>query len=162
MLRLRVEVASVGGASGREIYMAVDTSRVWIDESCTIGSDCSGTTSVDALSIAQAMVSAGMDDVWVCGYIVGGDLTSANASFDAPFESKTCVLLGPRSSTRDRMSCVAVQLPAGDVRDNLNLVDNESLLGRRVCVKGDIVDKYYGIPGVKNTSEYEFQDVSEL
>jgi hypothetical protein len=47
-----------------------------------------------------------------------------------------------------------VQLPSGDLRDVLNLVDNPGLLGTKVYLKGDIVEAYYGIPGIKNISEY--------
>jgi hypothetical protein len=53
--------------------------------------------------------------------------------------------------------CLSVQLPSGELRDDLNLVDNPGLLGRKVCLKGDIVEAYYGIPGIKNISEYELQ-----
>ena len=108
------------------------------------------------MSVFEARDSAGKDDVWVCGYVVGGDLTSSSASFKSPFESRTNILLGPRSSTVDKSVCLSVQLPAGEVRDALNLVDNPSLLGKRICVKGDIVSAYYGIPGVKNTVEYQY------
>jgi hypothetical protein len=100
---------------------------------------------------------AGEDDVWVSGYIVGGDLTSSSASFQKPFTSRTNIVLGPRSSTTDKSSCMSVQLPTGEIRENLNLVDNPSLLGRKVCLRGDIVDAYYGIPGLKNLIEYELQ-----
>ena len=65
--------------------------------------------------------------------------------------------MGPRSSTSDKSACLSVQLPAGELRDDLNLVDNPGLLGRKVCLKGDIVESYYGIPGIKNISEYELQ-----
>jgi hypothetical protein len=43
-----------------------------------------------------------------------------------------------------------VQLPAGEVREALNLVDNPELLGRKIVVRGDIVDSYYGLTGLKN------------
>ena len=52
---------------------------------------------------------------------------------------------------------MSVQLPAGELRDDLNLVDNPHLLGRKICLKGNIVEAYYGIPGMKNVSEYELQ-----
>jgi hypothetical protein len=100
------------------------------------------------------MSAAGEEDVWVSGYVVGGDLTSSSASFEAPFSSRTCLLLGPRSSTKERTSCISVQLPAGEVREALNLVDNPELLGRKIVVRGDIVDSYYGLTGLKNCSEY--------
>ena len=109
----------------------------------------------DAFTVSQALASLGEEDVWVCGYIVGGDLTSASASFSAPFTSRTNLLLGPRSSTSSRSSCIAVSLPSGSVRDDVNLVDNPNLLGRKICLKGDLVESYYGMPGLKNISDYE-------
>ena len=50
----------------------------------------------------------------------------------------------------------AMQLPAGDVRDALNLVDNPGLLKKKVCLRGDIVGSYYGLIGIKNVSEFFF------
>ena len=111
----------------------------------------------DALTVSQAIASAGLEDVWVCGYIVGGDLSSSAASFEAPFSSRTNILLGSRSSASSRASCLAVSLPSGHVRDDLNLVDNQHLLGRKVCLRGDLVDAYYGLPGLKNVDDYELR-----
>lgn len=160
ILVLRVSVASSGSGTSSEserISVSVDTSRVWVNDSCQIGgSGDKGTDSSDALTVSGAMSSIGEEDVWVSGYIVGGDLTSSSASFDAPFSSKTCLLLGPRSSTKDRASCISVQLPAGDVREALNLVDNPDHLGKKVKIKGDIVSSYYGLTGLKNCSDYSF------
>ena len=160
ILSLGVSVASSGSASGTHtagrITVAVDTSRNWLSDSYVIGRpDDKGSDVSDALTVSQARSSAGSKDVWVCGYVVGGDLTSASASFEQPFESRTNILLGPRSSTTDRKVCLSVQLPAGDVREALNLVDNPDLLGKRLCVKGDLVNAYYGIPGIKNTVDFQ-------
>jgi hypothetical protein len=134
------------------IDVAIDTSRVWLSEEYVLGG---GSKSV--LSISQAYDMVGEEDVMVCGYIVGGDLTSSSASFEKPFSSRTNLLIGPRSSTSEKSSCLSVQLPSGYLRDDLNLVDNPQLLGRKICLRGDIVEAYYGIPGIKNISEYELQ-----
>ena len=45
---------------------------------------------------------------------------------------------------------------SGRIRDALNLVENPGLLGRKVYLKGDIVESYYGIPGIQSISEYSF------
>ena len=165
MLDLKVSVASSGspatGGTGKKgsISVSVDTTRNWMSGHYVIGGDNSdGSAGIrDALTVAEALSSIGDEDVWISGYIVGGDLTSASASFTKPFSSRTNILLGPRSSTSDKSACLSVQLPAGELRDDLNLVDNPGLLGRKVCLKGDIVESYYGIPGIKNISEYELQ-----
>lgn len=146
-------------SSKENITVAVDTSRNWVSESYVIGEGQSGkgNNMSDAFTVSQAIASAGEEDVWVSGYIVGGDLTSSSASFEAPFSSRTNILLGSRSSVSDRSSCLSVSLQSGDIRDGLNLVDNPFLLGRKVCLKGDIVEAYYGLPGLKNLTDFELQ-----
>lgn len=143
------------GLKRDDISISIDTSRVWIEENFIIGEESNGgATSESAISVAQAMSSVGKTDVWVRGYIVGGDLTNTSGAFAAPFESRTNIILGPKSSTSNRTSCLAVQLPSGTVRDKLNLVDNAQLLGKKVSLKGDVVDSYFGLVGVKNVTEY--------
>lgn len=146
-------------SSKENITVAVDTSRNWVSESYVIGEGQSGkgNNMSDAFTVSQAIASAGEEDVWVSGYIVGGDLTSSSASFEAPFSSRTNILLGSRSSVSDRSSCLSVSLQSGEIRDGLNLVDNPFLLGRKVCLKGDIVEAYYGLPGLKNLTDFELQ-----
>lgn len=156
MLSVRVSVPQARPDEGSGMSISIDTSRVWSDVDCIIGDEDAGVDISDALSVAEARESSAKEGVWVCGYVVGGDLTSSSASFEYPFESRTNILLGPRSSTTDRNVCLSVQLPAGDVREALNLVDNPGLLGRRICVKGDLVHAYYGIPGLKNTMDFQY------
>ncbi len=160
ILTLKVNVASSagsssGGDSGR-MSIEVDTLRNWISDTYVIGGGASGGSGAnDAMTVSEALSSVGEEDVWVCGYIVGGDLSSSSASFEKPFAARTNFLLGPRSSTKDKDACLSVQLPSGEIRDALNLVDNPNLLGRKISLRGDIVESYYGIPGVKNIVEYE-------
>lgn len=160
MLVLGVTVAQSAGSGqnmqGERMSVSVDTSRVWLSDSYEIGGEGGkGTGPSEALTVSQAMSSVGEEDVWVSGYVVGGDLTSSSASFSAPFSSRTCLLLGSRSSVTDRASCISVQLPAGEVREALNLVDNPELLGRKISVRGDIVSSYYGLTGLKSCTEYD-------
>ncbi len=158
ILELKVNVASSGGSSvqGGNLSVCVDTLRNWVSDVFTIGGgNGGGDGTYNAMTVAEALSSIGEENVWVCGYIVGGDLSSSSASFDKPFESRTNLLLGPRSSTSDRDACLSVQLPSGAIRNSLNLVDNPDLLGRKVCLKGNIVEAYYGIPGIRYVTEYE-------
>ena len=160
VLDIAVSAASDPDSPSQEsISVAVDTTRHWTSESYIIGEDESdkGDDLSRALTVSQALSSIGSEGVWVSGYIVGGDLTSSSASFDPPFTSRTNIVLGPRSSTEDRDECISVNLPSGSVREKLNLVDNPTLLGRKVCIKGDIVEAYYGIPGLKNVVGFELQ-----
>lgn len=159
ILDLKVGVAS-GNSSGQSgiLSVEVDTLRTWTSDEYIIGGDGGkGGGAYDALTVSEALSSIGEKGVWICGHIVGGDLSSSSASFQKPFESRTNFLLGPRASTDDKEDCLSVQLPSGEIRNALNLVDNPGLLGRKICIKGDVVEAYYGIPGIKNMTEYELQ-----
>ena len=154
LLTLKISV-SENSASSNGIRISLDTSRVWTNETYLLGDEGSkGSSYEDALTVSQALASVGREDVWVSGFIVGGDLTSANASFDPPFKSASNLLLGPRSSATSRDNCIAVQLSAGDVRDALNLAEHPEMLGRLVCLNGDIEDSYYGMTGLKSVSDF--------
>ena len=156
ILRINISASQSSSSDMEEsIRVAVDTTRNWISEDYVIGEGSSSDELIGALIVVQALASAGVENVWVCGYVVGGDLTSSSASFEGPFSSRTNILLGSRASVSDRSSCLSVKLPSGDVRDALNLVDNPSLLGRKVYVRGDIVEAYYGIPGITGITDYE-------
>ena len=150
---------SESSSSAPGITVSVDTTRHWTVEDFVIGQDGNkGTNPDNAYSVAQARSNPGLEDVWVYGYIVGGDLSSSSASFDPPFKSKTNLVLASRSSVTDKASCLSVQLQKGDIRDALNLVDNPDILGMEIFLKGDIVEAYYGIPGLQNITEYRFKD----
>ena len=152
MLTVKVSVAS--GSKGTSVCMSVDTVRTWLNTECVIGEESRSEAS-DVFTVAQAMANISSEDVWVSGYVVGGDLTPTAASFDLPFKSKTNIVLGPRSSTIERDACLSVQLPDGAIRQALNLVDNPDVHRRKVLIKGDIVESYYGMPGIKNISDYQ-------
>lgn len=160
ILTLSISAPSASSSAGG-LKIEVDTARTWLSENFIIGgpdgSGSGGGSMEDALSVADARASAGAEDVWVTGYIVGGNLTSSGMKTTGPFTSKTNIVIGPRSSTTDRSSCLSVQLDQGEIRDELNLVDNPDNLGCRVYLRGDIVDAYYGIPGIKNLSEFELR-----
>lgn len=155
ILTLRVSVASRQDAASKGITIDLDTSRVWTNETYLLGDEGSkGVSYENALTVSQALASVGREDVWVSGFIVGGDLTSANASFGPPFKSASNLLIGPRSTAVSRDNCIAVQLSAGDVRDALNLAEHPEMLGRLVCLNGDIVESYYGMTGLKSVSDF--------
>ncbi len=160
VLEVSVSASGKTGAGSQEqIKVAVDTSRNWLAESYVIGDGSSGKgdDASDALTVSQALESIGEENVWVSGYIVGGDLTSSSASFAPPFSYDTNILLGSRSSASSRASCIAVALPSGYIREEMNLVDNPFLLGRKVLLRGDVVEAYYGMPGLKNLTDFEFR-----
>lgn len=157
---LVLNVSASGGkmSASSGISLQVDTTRYWSTEDYVIGQGSSKGKDINsAYGVGQAASSAGTADVWVYGYIVGGDLSSSSVSFKAPFSSRTNIAISSRSSAGDRNSCMSVQLQKGKIRDALNLVDNPDNLGKEVFLKGDIVESYYGIPGIQNITEYEFK-----
>ncbi len=159
ILTLRVSAAEEEGggqASGR-VSIQLDTSRFWLYEDYTIGGSEGGGSEESSLSVTQARDRAGAQDVWVYGYIVGGDLSSSNCAFEGPFKARTNLVIAAKSSCRDKDACLSVQLAKGDIRDALNLVDQPELLGRQVFLKGDLVEAYYGIPGLQSLSEYRLK-----
>ena len=90
--------------------------------------------------------------------IVGGDLSSSGTKMNtsAPFDSNTHLTIAERSSIKDKASCLSVELKKGDIRDALNLKDHPENLGMQVFLCGDIVEAYYGIPGLKSLTEYDW------
>ena len=168
-----------GSAMSSSISVAVDTAKVWNTESYVIGggeSSGSGSGSgngsgsgsgsggeddpphseIDgAYSVSQAPSHVGEKDIWVFGYIVGGDLSTAGANVKTSKLTKnTHLAIATRSTITAKASCVAVELPKGKVRDALNLVDHPDLIGTRVYLKGNLVTSYFGTTGLKGTSEY--------
>lgn len=109
-------------------------------------------------NISEATTNQGASK-WVTGYIVGvvdgeGKYISTESKFDAPYTIKTNVLLADNADETDYNKCFPVQLPAGVIRDGLNVVDNVALDGQKVTLYGSL-ETYFGKPGMKSTSYFE-------
>ena len=163
VLTLHISAPAEGSVGAGGLSISVDTTKTWKDEDYTIdgpqeggGSGDSGADIAHALSVTQAKSSIGEYNVWVYGYIVGGDLTATGSKMNTgpTFTKNTHIAIASRSSVTDKSSCLSVELKAGAARDALNLVDHPDLVGSRVYVKGSIAEAYFGIPGVKNVTEY--------
>lgn len=157
----RVKISASGhgtvSADGGGIEINLDTLRNWSSEQIEISPDKDKPVTSDEYSVAEASLLAGETDISVCGYIVGGDLSSTRCSFKGPFSSNTNFVIADSATENDRSRCMSVQLAKGDIRNALNLVDNEGNLGRRIVLTGDIVGKYYGIPGIQNISGWHWK-----
>ena len=92
---------------------------------------------------------------WIAGFIVGyiPDKALAEAKFDLPATSATNILIAASATETDYNKCVPIQLPTGDVRSALNLVDNPSNLGKSVKLHGSL-EKYFGVAGLKSVDDY--------
>lgn len=167
VLTLHISAPGSGAVDAGGLTIAVDTTKTWKDESFTIGGGDDaqsgnpggsdpGAEISKALSVSQARSSAGESDVWVYGYIVGGDLTATGSKMNTgpTFTKNTHLALATRSSITEKSACLSVELKSGPLRDALNLVDHPDLVGTRIYLKGDIVEAYFGIPGIKNVSEF--------
>ncbi|GAA0357525.1 5'-nucleotidase C-terminal domain-containing protein [Bacillus horti] len=111
----------------------------------------------DYISVAEA-IENNSGTATVQGYIVG----SMNWNFDGegtPFQA-TNLLLADDASERDRTKILPVQLPQGQLRAALNLVDNPENLGQAVRITGDLA-AYFSQPGLRSPSAYEFVDGQE-
>ena len=168
ILTLNISAPYGGTAATSSITVAVDTAKIWNSESYVLGGggsgsggsgtggdDDSGTGLDSAYSVAQAADHIGEDEIWVFGYIVGGDLSSAGTTVKtSKFTKATHLAIAARSSVTTKASCIAVELPKGPVRDALNLVDHPDLVGSRVYLKGSLVTSYFGTTGLKAVSDY--------
>ena len=170
ILTLNISAPYGGTAATSSITVAVDTAKIWNSESYVIGGggsgsgsgsgssggdDDSGTGLDSAYSVAQAADHIGEDEIWVFGYIVGGDLSSAGTTVKtSKFTKVTHLAIAARSSVTTKASCIAVELPKGPIRDALNLVDHPDLVGSRVYLKGSLVTSYFGTTGLKAVSDY--------
>jgi len=146
-----------GSGAGTSMSIVVDTTRTWDSEDYVVGSSdaAAGSTQASAYGVGQAKEHVGEKEVWVTGFIVGGDLSSSGTgiSFTSPFSSNTHMAIAARSSVTDKSSCMSVQLQKGEFRDLLNLVDHPDMLGAKVYLKGNIVSAYYGIPGIQSITD---------
>ena len=158
ILTVKLSVPVPAELGSPSIQIAVDTTKTWSQYAYEIGGSGGsgdGTEEQDALSVGGAADHIGENGVWVYGYIVGGDLTSAGSSVKTSDITKsTHLALADRSSVTAKASCLAVELPKGSIRDALNLVDHPDLIGTRVCLKGNLVESYFGTVGLKSTSDF--------
>jgi hypothetical protein len=102
---------------------------------------------------AQAVNSG---EGWVKGYIIGtvdGISWYDDSNLIGDFQSSTNIIIADSPDETRLEYCMPVQLPAGEIRDALNLVDNTGNHKKEVMVYG-VLTNYYGVPGVKGTSGY--------
>lgn len=150
-VRLSANISSKSGG----IDIQVDTTREWLSENFVLGGQAGGGIE-DAYDVDTARGHAGEKGVWVWGYIVGIATNTAKFAFEPPFSKNTNLVLGSRASSTDKEHLLSVELKSGAIRDALNLQDHPGLVGQKVWLKGDLVSAYYGIPGLKAPSDYQF------
>ncbi|NLD23095.1 MAG: fimbrillin family protein [Bacteroidales bacterium] len=108
-------------------------------------------------SIAEAQTNQGKKDVWVYGYIVGSFTGNSVKSFTSDVSSAkhSVIAISDTKYEVNTDAILPVELPAGKVRDALNILNNPSNIGRKIKVKGSL-EKYYSAPGLKGPKEFTF------
>lgn len=145
------------GVALSNIALATDNAVSLTVESTTVGG---GDKPYFTVADVQASSMTG-DDVTVRGYIVG----YANSAFSAKgvcFTSQGCkiytnVVLADDKNEKLWSNCIPVQLPSGAVRNQANLIDNPSHLGKLVEFDGGLYE-YFSHPGIKYTSAFRIID----
>ena len=116
------------------------------------GSSTSGSSKQNPLSVAQAKNASGNN--YVKGYIVGyvdGMTLASGATFAVPSNAETEILLADSPDETNSDNVFPVQLPAGDVRNALELSAHPDYLKQEVLLYGSL-EKYFGAQGMKSTS----------
>ena len=93
----------------------------------------------------------------VTGYIVGAvnNAPETGSQFGTDATIATNILISDNPDTNDYTECLIVQLPSGDIRSALNLVDNPDNYKKQVKITGS-VEKYFKVAGLKSVTAYEF------
>ena len=115
----------------------------------------------ETLSVAEAIAlydaNNAQPNVRVKGFIVGyidGKSIEDGATFgNSGNVSNTNLMIADDANETDYTKCLAIQLPAGNVRDALSLQQHPENLGKEVSLLGSL-EKYFGTYGLKSISEY--------
>lgn len=152
------------GVSGTKYISTMATSVVAADGST--GGDKEEeeeTPSIEGtITVAQLIQKHNAGDtgeVVVSAYIVGtseAGKSKFTPIFGTENASNTNIIIADNPNETDASKCIPVQLPKGEVREKLNLVDNPGNLGKKVTLTGKI-EKYFGIAGLRDTSAYKFE-----
>lgn len=132
----------------------------WVGEAPVPSESKTYGTAEAPISCAEllAIPCVGTNYAYLQGYIVGaipdGGMDLSKAVFGTTGVAKTMVLVGPSADCKNVSLCVPVALPAGEIRDAINLGDNAGNLGKALMVKGSY-EKYFGVGGIKSVTEYK-------
>lgn len=110
--------------------------------------------------IADDIISMGIEtsdgnSYWVKDYIVGA-IETGNYTYlyTSTPDVSTNIILSSNVDTNTDEECIPIQLPAGAVRNGLNLADNPGNYKQEVLMYGTL-EKYFQKPGVKNVTYAE-------
>jgi hypothetical protein len=110
----------------------------------------------DPFNVAAAVSNNSGDNVWVEGYIIGVMETTADPfapAWTPPFSTNSNIIIADQAEERNLGNALIVQLPVGEVRNALNLVQHSGNLGKQVKIMGDL-STYFGQAGMRNARGY--------
>lgn len=113
-----------------------------------------GKGTADAPYNVTAAIAAGEGTgVYVKAFIVGSidGKSTTDAKFSAETATASNILIAASADETDITKCMPVQLPAGNVRTALNLVDNAGNYKKEVTLYGNI-EKYFSVVGLKSVT----------
>ena len=97
----------------------------------------------------------------VTGYIVGAMNSTGYVPEFGTTTVATNLLLSDNADEDNIANCIIVQLPSGNIRSALNLVDNPGNYKKQVKITGSI-EKYFQSAGMKSVTAYEFTGVTGI
>lgn len=156
MLTLTLDAGSSDSQS--KITVTVDTTATYLSQTIMVdqyrNAQGDGLSQETAFSVAEAALHP-EENVWVWGYIVGGDLSSTATNYEGPFTKNSNLAIAASPACRTRSECMAVELASGsDIRTAVNLVDNPQMLGCKIYIQGTVKDSYFGMTGLKNVKAF--------
>lgn len=104
-----------------------------------------------------------IDGVWVEGYVagvaLGNDYTSFCDTLTTIVDSgvKTNLMLSDKTYQVKPDECFTVKLPEGEIRDTLNVPDNEGKIFRQKVKLYGNLRKYLGTYGIVDVTDYEIE-----
>lgn len=116
-------------------------------------------TKEDPYNVATAQMKQDGSVAWVQGYIVGVMETKVDpftANFAAPFSTSSNLMIADNPDEEKSKNCLMVQLPTGDIRTALNLVDHADNLKQPVILQGTLTS-YFSAAGLKDVSAGVFK-----
>ena len=131
------------------------TVRVWSGAAGTLD-DAINVGDVKAFFIDGDTVKS----VWVKAYIVGTAKSNMGSVVfgNGDGTQATNLVIAAKADETDANKCLPVELPKGDVRAALNLVDNPDNCGKEIWLYGNII-KYMSVAGLKTVSDFSFDGV---
>jgi endonuclease I len=112
------------------------------------------------LTCVQAIANNSGDNLWVHGYIVGTIVSENNVKLTPPFTITTNFAMADNFTETNLGNILYIQLPAGVIRNNLNLAANSSNYHKHVVGSGDLKPYFGTHPGMKNTDDYRWYEAT--